>query len=55
MIENSNFSFNTLEKGYMFEFKHNFEATIIKDSHITDNVGYLFEMIPSDSLNSQKA
>jgi len=54
-IENSNFSFNSLEKGYMFEFKHSFVSTKIKDSYINNNIGYLFEMIQSDSLDMQNS
>ena len=54
MLENSNFQSNTLEKGFMFEFKHNFKSTTIKNTAIAYNTGYLLEMIPSDSLNTQK-
>ena len=50
-IINSTFIENTLELGYFFEFKHNFDTTIFKNCLIQGNTGYFLEMTPSDQSN----
>jgi hypothetical protein len=47
-FENTLFRNNTLEKGYMFEFKHNFRMTVFLNSTMEDNHGHMMELTPLD-------
>jgi|LauGreDrversion4_2_1035121.scaffolds.fasta_scaffold08934_4 hypothetical protein len=48
-ISDSIFRNNVLEKGYMFEFNHNFRLVIFARNNIQSNIAYFLEMTPSDT------
>ena len=48
VIEKTQFLGNRGDKGYLFDFKHNFRQTIFKDCLIQGNDGYFLEADPSD-------
>lgn len=52
-ICDSLFRYNILEKGYMFEFKHNFRLAIFERNRIEGNMAYFMEMTPSDTKQPQ--
>jgi hypothetical protein len=47
-FENTVFRNNTLDKGYMFEFKHNFRIVVFLNSTVEDNHGHMMELTPFD-------
>ncbi|TNV87891.1 hypothetical protein FGO68_gene17182 [Halteria grandinella] len=49
-----NVTFNSLEKGYMFEFRHNFKEISLQKCLIADNSGYFMEITPSDQLDTSR-
>ncbi len=51
VIENTTFRGNSLEKGFQFDFKHNFRQTTFVDCRIEGNNGYFLEADPSDQRN----
>ena len=48
VIENTKFIRNIMEKGYLFEFRHNFRQVTFVDCIIENNYGYFLEADPSD-------
>lgn len=55
VIDNTTFRGNTLEKGFQFDFKHNFRQTTFTDCVIEGNNGYFLEADPSDQRNQSLA
>ena len=47
-FENTFFRNNTLDKGYMFEFKHNFRIVVFLNSTMEENQGHMMELTPFD-------
>ena len=48
IIEDTKFLRNFMDKGYLFEFRHNFRQVTFVDCAIEDNNGYFLEADPSD-------
>ena len=47
-FESTLFRNNTLDKGYMFEFKHNFRIVVFLSSTMEKNQGQMMELTPYD-------
>ena len=47
-FESTLFRNNTLDKGYMFEFKHNFRIVVFLNSTMEENQGQMMELTPYD-------
>jgi hypothetical protein len=47
-FENTVFRNNTLDKGCMFEFKHNFRIVVFLNSTMEVNYGHMMELTPFD-------
>jgi hypothetical protein len=47
-FEKTIFRNNTLDKGYMFEFKHNFRIVVFLNSTMEVNYGHMMELTPFD-------
>ncbi len=47
-FENTVFRNNFLEKGYMFDFNHNFRLTVFLTCSIHNNTGNLIDTDPAD-------
>ena len=48
VIQDTKFLRNVIEKGYLFEFRHNFRQVTFVDCIIENNNGYFLEADPSD-------